>query len=181
MGVRGDVKANTSTIGEVNTAFEKARRDDATDRAALRTDMLKRIADVEGQLDGRIGGAVDDARKILRTDLEATVAASRRDLEVRLAGVARQAAVTEIQVLSTSLRTDVKSIVRQEIDASLIDIRSEISGEVAGLSRRVSGLVANEVARASADIPALVRSEFDTFRPEIDRAIDKRLGRRPIG
>lgn len=76
MGVRGDVKANTSTIGEVNTAFEKARRDDATDRAALRTDMLKRIADVEGQLDGRIGGAVDDARKILRTDLEATVAAS---------------------------------------------------------------------------------------------------------
>lgn len=95
--------------------------------------------------------------------------------------MARQAAVTEIQVLSTSLRTDVKSIVRQEIDASLIDIRSEISGEVAGLSRRVSGLVANEVARASADIPALVRSEFDTFRPEIDRAIDKRLGRRPIG
>lgn len=179
-GLGGRVTTNAGTIADVNTAFEGARRDDAAARASLRTEVLGRITEVEGQIDGRIRVAVDDARTILRTDLEGAVGAARRDLEVRLAAVAREAAITEVRVLSTGLRTDMQSLVREEIDGSLVDIRTEISGEVTGLRQRVSGMVANEVARASADIPNLVREEFETFRPEINRIVDTRISRPPI-
>lgn len=180
-GLGGRVTTNAATVVEMNTSLAQARREDTAARVALRTEMLGRVTEVESQIGGRIAEVVDEARSILRTDLEATVAAARRDLEVRLAGVARAAAVTEVQVLSASVRTDLQSVVRQEIAASLVDVRAEISGEVAGLSQRVSGMVANEVTRATANIPNLVRDEFTTFRPEIDRIVDTRITRPPLG
>ncbi len=170
-------RANERAIADVTTQFESGRRSDAAERAQLRSELLERIASVEGGIGPRVTLAVDEARSILRTDLEATVAASRRDLEVRLEQVAREAAATEIQVLSTSIRTDVQSIIRQEVDANLAAVRADIATEIAGLNQRVAGMVTNEVARATADLPAIVNNEFDAFRPEIDRIVDTRITR----
>lgn len=174
-------RANGAMIADVDTRLESARRADAAERAQLRVDMLDRIAEVERGIDPRIVSAVDDARSILRTDLEASVAASRRDLEVRLEQVAREAATTEIQVLSTSIRTDVQSIIRQEIDANLATVRADLASEISGLNQRVAGMVSNEVARATSNIPALVNAELETFRPEFTRIVDGRISRPPIG
>jgi hypothetical protein len=174
---------NESAIAELDTRLEAGLRADATARAATRAELLERIAAVETGLDPRITAAVDAARSVLRTDLEATVGAVRRDLEGSLERAAREAAATEVQVLSTSVRTDVQSVIRQEIDATMGVLREEISAEVAGLQQRVAGLVANEVTRVSADIPRLVAAEFEAFRPEINRVVDTRITRldRPIG
>jgi hypothetical protein len=176
----GRVTTNGQAISSVTTDFEAARREDAEARAILRTEMLDRITSVEDRIEPRIVLAVDEARAVLRTDIEANVAAARRDMEAALTQSARQAAATEVQVLSTTIRTDVQSIVRQEIDASLAGVRSEIATEVEGLQRRVAGMVAAEVTRATTDLPRLVQNEFEAFRPEITRIIDSRVNR-PIG
>lgn len=172
LGRLGDQLSESSrSLETLETSLGVALRREAAERARVRTELLGRIAQVEIEIGPRIQTVVDESRAILRTDLEATVAAARRDLEGRLDRVAREAAVTEVQVLSTSVRTDVQSIVRQEIGATLADVRTEMTTEVDSINRRVAGLVANEVARATADVPRLVRENFETFRPEIRRMI----------
>ncbi|HEY3485279.1 MAG TPA: hypothetical protein VGK49_07835, partial [Ilumatobacteraceae bacterium] len=168
-------KANEATIADTELRFEIARREDLAERARMRAEMIDRIAVLEASIDPRIIAGIDDARVILRNELEASVAASRRDLETRLTEVARDAAATEVKILSTSVRTDVQSVVRQQIDADLAAVRAELSTEVAGINQRVAGMVSNEVAKATADIPRLVSTEIDTFRPEINRIVDTRL------
>lgn len=179
----GRATGNESAIADLDTRLEAGRRADATARAATRAELLERIAAVESGIDPRITTAVDSARSVLRTDLDASIAAVRRDLEGRLQLAARDAAATEVQVLSTGVRTDVQSVIRLEVDAALSVMREQLSTEIAGLQQRVAGLVANEVTRVSADLPRLVAAEFDAFRPEINRVVDTRISRldRPIG
>lgn len=174
------VRVSTSAIEDLDLRLVTARREEDAARARLRVEMLERVDAVEGQIDPRINAAIDGARAILRTDLEATVAAARRDLEVRLAQVAREAAATEVQVLSTSIRTDVQSLIRQEIDVSLAEMRTQISGELTALQTRVAGMVSTEVARATADIPRLVNAEFESFKPELIRSSTTTISTTPV-
>jgi hypothetical protein len=171
---------NQAAIQDTRTRFETARRQDTAARAELRAELLERISVLDANVGPRIVSAVDDARTILRTDLNASVTALRRDLSARFEEVARKTAATEVQVLGTRIRSDVQSIVKQEIDANLSNVRNTISGEIAGFQRMVSGLVTNEVARATANIPTLVSAEFETFRPEVTRIIDSRVVRTPM-
>lgn len=178
-GLGRQVSANSESIQDVDTRLQRARREDGAARLALRNELTERITGLEGRLEPRLVTLVDEARSVLRTDLEATVAAARRDLQTSLDRTAREAAATEVQVLSTSVRTDVQSIVRQEIDATLAEVRDQITTEISGLQNRVAGMVSNEVARAARTIPTMVREEFDTFRPEIERIVDRRINRPP--
>lgn len=175
------LRRNGIDIEQANGRFEVARREDATARARMRTELADQITALRGEIGPQIRTEVDNTRTILKTDLEASTAANRRDLEVVLAQVARNAAATEIQVLSTSIRTDLQSLLRQEVGNSLAAVRNDLAVEIGGLQQRVAGLVSNEVARAAADIPRLVTAEIETFRPEIVRIVDTRVNRRPIG
>lgn len=177
----GRITGNGRAIDDVTTAFGAGRRDDAEARAGLRAEMLDRITTVEGRLEPRIVLAVDEARSALRTELTSTVAGARRDMEAGLAAVAREAATTEVQVLGATIRTDLQSMVRQELEANRATIRADLATEIGDLQRRVAGMVATEVTRVTADLPALVTREFESFRPEIDRIIDGRVNRPPIG
>lgn len=171
----GRITTNGQAIAGATTAFEAGRREDAELRANLRVEMLDRITSVEDRIDPRLVQAIDEARAALRTELASSVAAARRDMEAGLAETARQAAATEVQVLGTTIRTDLQTMVRQEIDANRDSIRTDLANEIEGLQRRVAGMVATEVTRATADIPTLVENQFETFRPEIDRIIDGRV------
>lgn len=176
----GRITANGQAISVATTSFEAGRREDAESRATLRAEMFDRITSVEDRIEPRLVLAIDEARAALRTELDTSVAAARRDMEASLAAAARQAAATEVQVLGASIRTDLQSIVRQEIDANRATIRADIATEIDGLQRRVAGMVATEVTRVTADLPSLVSREFESFRPEIDRIIDGRVNRPPI-
>lgn len=177
--IAGRVGAAETSIAETGVRLEATRREEAATRAQLRGELLDRIAGVESQIGPRVGTAVDEARATLRTDLEATVGAARRDLETKLTQVARQAAETEVKILATQIRTDVGSVVRQQIDADLAVVRRELASEVAGLNQRVEGMVGNAVTRATAAIPQLVTNEVSAFRPELIRLIDDRIRKRP--
>ncbi|GAA2152640.1 hypothetical protein FHX52_0802 [Humibacillus xanthopallidus] len=168
-------KANRDAISGVDLRLETARRTDSAERARTRSELLERIAGVEAQIPTRVATAVDDARASLRTEIDSSVAASRRDLETRLTQVARDAAATEVRVLSTGIRTDLTTLVRREVDVNLTTARGDMSTEIAGINQRVAGMVSNEVAKATAEIPRLVTNEIDTFRPEINRIVDTRL------
>ncbi|CAN5762560.1 hypothetical protein BH24ACT5_BH24ACT5_17210 [soil metagenome] len=176
----GRIAGNGQAIATATTAFEAGRREDAESRANLRAEMLDRITSVEDRIEPRLVLAVDEARTALRAELTSTVTAARRDMEAGLAETARQAAATEVQVLGTTIRTDLQSMVRQEIEANRDTIRADIATEIEGLQRRVAGMVATEVTRATADLPNMVTREFEAFRPEIDRIIDGRVNRPPI-
>ena len=164
------------------TRSEEAIRAEAKARTDLRAELTKRVDAVDAAVPTRVTTAVDAARAILRAELTTSVDAARRDLTTSLAGVARQQAATEVQVLSTSIRTDVQSVIRQEIDATLAGVRESLALEVSGLKQQISGLVAAEVTRVTAEVPRLVRDQFEAFKPELNRIVDSRISvTRPIG
>jgi len=163
------------------TRSEEALRSEAKSRTELRTELVRRVDAVEAAVPGRVTAEVDAGRAILRTEITTAVDAARRDLTTTLAGVARQQAATEVQVLSTSIRTDVQSVIRQEIDATLAGVRDSFAQEVTGLRHQIGGLVAAEVTRVTADLPRLVKDQFDAFKPELNRIVDGRIGElRPL-
>lgn len=175
------LRRNGLAIDDANGRFEAARREDALARTRLKSELSDQITALRGEIGPRIQDEVNGARTVLKTEQEASTAGTRRDLEVMLAQVARDAAATEIQVLSTSIRTDLQSVLRQEINTNLIAVRHDLATEIGGLQERIAGLVSNEVARAAADIPRLVSAEVESFRPEINRIVDTRFNRGPIG
>jgi hypothetical protein len=185
------IRVTDGRLGELDAArlvdrtrTEEALRTEARSRTDLRAEVVRRIDAVDAAVPTQVTTAVDAARAILRTELTTAVDAARRDLATSLAAVARQQAATEVQVLSTSVRTDVQSVIRQEIDATLAGVRESLAVEVRGLRQQIGGLVAAEVTRVTADVPRLVRDQFEAFKPELTRIVDGRIteiGKRPIG
>lgn len=174
------IDANTASIADVRTEVGVVQQEGARERSQLRAELLKRIEGVEGSFDPRIVTALDEARLALRTDIEASVSAAKRDLEGQIGITAREAAITEVQILSTNIRTDVSSMIRQEIDSNLAEVRKEISAEVEAINGRVASMVASEVKRSTANIGALVEAEFEALTPQINRMIDTRVGNRTV-
>lgn len=164
------VRRNDATLADLGQRFEVQRRDDATARSQLRSDLLDAVTASEGRTRAAITIAVDAERTNLRTEVDASVTAARRDLEAHLSQVAREAASTEISVLSNRLRADTTAIVRTEVDGHLGGFRNQFTSEVNAMNQQVAGLVANEVARATSNIPTLVSNEVEILRPEIGRA-----------
>lgn len=174
----GLVKEHDRRLDRLDERVQVVRRDDAVERERLRELLLAEIGRVEGQLGPRIDSGLTDVRSRLAVDLEAEVAAARRDLEVSLAETARRAAATEVQLLGTGVRTDVRGVVRQAVAAETTGVRDTVADELAGLRQQVAGLVANEVARQTQDVPRLVEAQLGMLRPELERLVDDRIGRR---
>jgi hypothetical protein len=166
------------------TQLAQVVREQEASRSSLRDELLGRMTALSDGLPVIVTAAVDDAQAATRSELNARVDAMRRDLQGELAQVARDQATTEVQVLSTTIRSDLQGVIRQEVDASMATLRDQVRTDVGALQTRVAGLVADEVTRQTAGIPERVRAEFDAFRPELDRTIDAsirtRLDRPPI-
>ncbi|MCR6703732.1 MAG: hypothetical protein NVV66_03215 [Cellulomonas sp.] len=176
--LESQVKENDTRIAQLDERIEVNRRNEAGEREQLRKDLLTEISKLQEQIDTRIGRGLTDLRSQLALDLEANVAAARRELEVNLAEVARQAATTEVQVLGNGLQTDVQGVVRQAVASETAAVRDTVESELAGLRQQVAGLVTNEVARQTQDVPLLVEKQLATLRPELERMVDSRIGRR---
>lgn len=177
-GFEGVVKEMSVRVDRLEERIEVNRRNEIGERDSLRKELLSEIGRLERDTGTRIGRDVQDARTQLGLDLQAEVTAARRDLEVSLAEVARQAAATEVQVLGTGLRTDVTGVVRSAVASETTGVRDTVAAELAGLQLQVAGLVTNEVARQTQDIPAIVEKQLATLRPELERIVDVRVGRR---
>lgn len=166
------------------TQLVQAVRDQDIARTSLREELDGRLTQLVDGLPATVTAAVDAAQAATRSEMDARVDALGRDLQGRLAQVARDQATTEVQVLSTSIRGELQGVIRQEVDASMATLRDQVRTEITGLQTRVAGLVTDEVTRATAGIPDRVRVEFEAFRPELERSIDAsittRLNRPPI-
>lgn len=175
--LEAQVKENSTRIAQLDERIEVNRRAELVGREQLRQDLLTEISRLEEQIGTRVGRGLTDLRSQLALELEANVLASRRELEVTLGEVARQAATTEVQVLGNGLRTDVQGVVRQAVAAETTGVRDTVASELAGLRQQVAGLVTNEVARQTQDVPLLVERQLATLRPELERIVDARVGR----
>ena len=171
------LKDNGARLDQLDERVEVNRRAELDQREQLRKDLIEQIGRLELKIDDRVGRGILDARAALALDLEADVAAARRELETTLGDVARQAAATEVQVLGTGLRADVNGVVRQQVEAETAGVKDTVAGELDGLRRQVAGLVTNEVARQTENVPQLVEKQFATLRPELERLVDTRIGR----
>ncbi len=171
------LKDSATRLDALDERIEVNRRNEAGEREQLRKDLLTEIGRLEVEIDTRVGRGVRDLGDELKLDLEANVAATRRDLEGTLGEVARQSAATEVQVLGAGLRADVQGVVRQAVEAETAGVKDSVTGELAGLQLQVSGLVTNEVARQTQSVPQLVEKQFAALQPELERLVDKRIGR----
>ena len=162
----------------LTTQIAQVVRDEEVARASLRDQLEGRLTQVADGLPAIVTAAVDEVQAATRSEMNARVDAMRRDLQGELAQVARDQATTEVQVLSTNIRSDLQGVIRQEVDASMATLRDQVRTEITGLQTRVAGLVTDEVTRATAGIPERVRAEFDAFRPELDRTIEASIGTR---
>lgn len=179
--LRSDLSATDRAVAQVATDIAAATRESLAREAALRDDLLGRIDDLDGSFDGRLDTAVSGARTDLIAEFDRLVAATRRDLQTQLAAAAREAAITEIGILSGQLRTDTQSIVREEVGLAVAATRDEMNTEIAGLRTRLAGMVASEVSRATGDVPTLIRDAMNDLGPEVRRIVDARMGGGPVG
>lgn len=176
-GLEGVLKEMGVRVDRLEERIEVNRRVGVDERDTLRQELLTEVERLDRETATRIGRDVQDARTQLGLDLQAEVTAAQRDLEVRLAEVARQAAATEVQVLGTGLRTDVTGVVRSAVASETAGVRDTVAAELAGFQVQVAGLVTNEVARQTQDIPTIVEKQLATLRPELERIVDVRVGR----
>jgi len=176
-GLAAQLEVSGKRLDQLDERVEVVRRTEESARDQLRKDLLTEIGRVEAEIDGKLGRGLVDVRGQLALDLEANVAAQRRELEVTLGEVARQAAATEVQVLGAGLRSDVQGVVRQAVTEQTAGVQATVANELAGLQLQVAGLVTNEVARQTQDIPTIVEKQLATVRPELERIVDTRLGR----
>ena len=168
----------TTTIA---TRVEEVRREGAAERAKLGSDLDRRLDTIETGQGRRIIAAVDEQRAGLRSDLRADLDVTRRDLERLLTDAAAKAAGTEIRLLATQLRGEVKEVVGDELTLARSDINAAVDARFAANENRVGGLVADEVRRATTGLQRLVKEEVDALRPDLIRTVDERVDRRFAG
>jgi hypothetical protein len=160
------------------TRVEEVRREAAAERAQLAATQGKRIDDLEASLDGRIGVAVEGMRASLAADLRTDFDTARRDLEVSLTETVQKAASAEVQLLANQLRGEVRQVVTDELAAARTSLNQAIDERFSLNENRIAGLVADEVRRATGDLPQLVRHEIEAFRPELMKEVDARIDQR---
>lgn len=163
---------------ESATRIEEVRREGAADRARLGVELGRRIDTIESGQGRRITDAVTDAATSLRTGIRADLDTARRDIETALTETARQTAATEVRLLATQVRGDVRGMVADELTVARSDLQTSLDARFEASSNRVVGLVADEVRRATGGLQRLVREEVDALRPELVRTLDERIDRR---
>ena len=165
-------------VGTAATRIEEVRREGAAERAKLGSDLGRRLDTVESGLDRRITTIVDAQRVGLRTDLQTDLDVTRRDLERLLTDAAAKAASTEVRLLSTQFRGELKEVVGDELNRARTDLDAAVDARFAANENRVGGLVADEVRRATTGLQRLVKEEVESLRPDLVRTVDERVDRR---
>lgn len=173
-GLADRATANTNAISANATKLETTRRNLEAADARLQQTLSTRIAELENGLDGRIDSRTSVLRDGLREDLRNDVAALGRDLETRLGNTIRGAVVTEVGVTSGRLRSEISSMVDTEVAAVREDINTKIQAGLATNAARMSGMVTNEVRRATADLDGRVERAVNAFLPELERIVTDR-------
>jgi hypothetical protein len=135
-----DLAAGLAALQRSLTA-EMDRRGVAADAA-----LEERLSAFRADVDGRMDEAVGDVRRALLDEV---------------AAAAGRAAATEAQIMANALRAEMRAIVADEASA----LRSEIDLTIAtrateAVASQLPGAVAQEVRRATANLPDLVRTEI---------------------
>lgn len=179
--VEGQAGANALAIAGNATKLDSTRRALEASDAKLQQSLSARITDLEKGLDGRIDARTNVMRDGLLADLKNDVSALGRDIENRLGSTIRGTVVTEVGVTSGRLRSDIASLVDTEVASVREDINTRIEAGLTTNAARVSGLVTNEVRRATGDLDGRVERAVNAFRPEMERLATGRPVVRPPG
>lgn len=171
-------QANAADLKTTQTRMETMRRELQLADSELNTKLTDRITRLEGEINRRVADQVTLARSDLRTELQADLGVMRRDLETKLNDSIRKSVGTEVGLVTTRLRNDIGTITAAEVDTLRTDLEAQIAGSTNVSNARLSGLVADEVRRATAGVNDMVRREFEAYKPEITRQIDARLATR---
>lgn len=167
--LESQLKTNIEAITANATKIESTRRTLEAADAKLQQTLSARITELDRSLDSRIDARTSTLRASLREDLKNDVAALGREIENRIGNNVRSTVVTEVGVTAGRLRSDVSSMVDTEMAAVREEINSKIESGLATNSARLSGMVTNEVRRATADLDNRVERAVNAFRPEIER------------
>jgi hypothetical protein len=146
----------------VETRVEQVNREDTAARAAMLTELRRRIDEVSTRIDPRVREAVTEARAGVTADLRIEIAAMRSSIETGLAATAAEVARTELRLLQGRLDTNIRAVVQDELVATRRELLTEIDGRLADNDIRLNGLVATEVRRATSDMNTLIRHEIES-------------------
>lgn len=160
---------NSTNIAANATKLETTRRNLEAADAKLEQNLSAEISKLSQSIDSRLDARIPTLRSDLRADLQGDISALGRDLETRLNNTIRGTVVTEVGVTSGRLRSDISSVIDTQMAAVREDMNTRIDAGLATNAARVSGLVTNEVRRATADLDTRVERAVNAFIPEIDR------------
>ncbi len=173
---------NGTDIAANATRLETTRRNLAAADARLEQTLGTRIDDLSTGIDTRIDARIPALRSGLREDLRGDLNALGRDIETRIGGNIRGTVATEVGITSGRLRSEIAAMVDTEVAGVREDITTRIEAGLATNAARVSGLVTNEVRRATGDLDGRVERAVNAFMPEVERRIGNQpIIRRPIG
>lgn len=198
--IGGRVDLSDAQLKNLSTRVEVVRREALDATATLKTDVDRRLVDVFRRGPGPvIGGGVErpveggttegaaiagggiragaqptDIAPVVRAELDAV----RRGMEAGLAERVAREAATEVRLANANLDGRVREVVRDELGTLQAHVDEAVSERSEALARRLPGLVAEEVRRATADLGDVIRAELDTILPEVRRTVDAQLDAR---
>jgi hypothetical protein len=109
--------------------------------------MERRLSEFDAQVQERLKVAIADATISLRGEIEQMASAAAR---------------REALIVANQLRGEMREIAREEVRVLTDDVRRGVREELDRNNTVVAGLITNEVRRATADLPELVRKEVNT-------------------
>jgi hypothetical protein len=170
---------NAAALKTVRTNLKQTERALQRNITNLNTTLTARITELDRTVDTRLKDGLANLREGLRTDLRSDLAILVRGLEPRLNENIRRSTTTEMRIVSDRMRGDVGAIAGTEVGTMRSGLEARIDAGAAVNAARLSGLVADEVRRATAGFDELIRREFESFLPTIDRRVEEHL--RTIG
>lgn len=148
------------------TRIEKTRLELLAADAASRKTVSAQLLDMEKRLNDSLTVRTDSLRDSLNEDLTANLNKQITDLEASLAKTAREAARVETKLQTNELRADVNDIVQNQMTVMQEEMEALIEKRFVTNSSRLSGLVAEEVARATSNLNTRIRTEIESIEAE---------------
>jgi predicted flap endonuclease-1-like 5' DNA nuclease len=156
--IEATLLGHSAALDELRTQVDTRSGSASAARAELQQTLMAEMDSREGAIMGEMENRLTQAKATIGEQIDTAVADAQRAITTEAERIAGEAASTEARAVANQLRGEMHAVARDEIAAFQPQLRD---------------LVSQEIGRATADVSALVKTEFEAFKPTIDEAVSR--------
>ena len=167
-------------LATTSTRVEQVSRDDAAARADLQRGLITEMSSRDAAVSTSFNSKFTDLTKANQDQITASITALQRSLTDQIQRAATDAAAAESRNLLTTLRSEMVSVAQDQVAAVQSSMQTLVTNAVTDSMRAVPGIVSQQVRVATANMPDLVKSEFNAFQPQLKVLVQQEVSANPV-